>query len=549
MWQNINNDSSYAEIIKQILDKMEMKYIEDEKDENVFFNIPINTENINTLLLHLIVDKDGRLSARCRMATNIPKEKEFGVLRIINSINERYKLLKVYLDDDMDVMFQYDAHLLQSTYETYENEVVKILMMIRICANENANIYKAIWGSDSDIEREDIIEDNLKETVDEKDAETWDEDPSDDGRKKRKRIMPFMVVIIAVIITIALALYSEYSPIGTDGTIPRTDSEEFITMSYNGPERVDAAKNSVTENAGESEDTQIKSDRENVYVDEMKADTVLSQEDKKYHGIVNITAPPGYKQGENARIDFYDMNRIKLFSDDVDGFPNEYNVDGVSYNGIVVTVKYEISGQSQTVSKKILLDESKDYGSGRELKKDAYPQINDFFKKYFAMRVKGDTDEIADIHRGLKKEDKISIAVKADHIEEYRDISCYTVEGLEDDSYAVMVSYELKLKDVDTAVPGLYSFYIKKDDGGEWYIQDYGAMSDEEREFCESISYKTGVVKLKNRIDKEYEERLKEDSDLAYAIDVIEMYCYLAVEDFHEGSYDHSDVIEYGEFV
>ena len=43
----------------------------------------------------------------------------------------------------------------------------------------------------------------------------------------------------------------------------------------------------------------------------------------------------------------------------------------------------------------------------------------------------------------------------ADYIEEYRNVEVYTKPGLDENTYVVFASYDLKFKDVETPAPGL----------------------------------------------------------------------------------------------
>ena len=51
-------------------------------------------------------------------------------------------------------------------------------------------------------------------------------------------------------------------------------------------------------------------------------------------------------------------------------------------------------------------------------------------------------------------------------------ITCYTKTGADDSSFIVIVAFDLKYKNVDTAAPGLDCFYVKTNEQGKYYIDN-----------------------------------------------------------------------------
>ena len=59
----------------------------------------------------------------------------------------------------------------------------------------------------------------------------------------------------------------------------------------------------------------------------------------------------------------------------------------------------------------------------------------------------------------------------SERVEKYKNIKCYTKEGLDKDSYIVSVTMDMKFPKIKTTIPSLETFYVRTDDKGNLYIQ------------------------------------------------------------------------------
>ena len=104
------------------------------------------------------------------------------------------------------------------------------------------------------------------------------------------------------------------------------------------------------------------------------------------------------------------------------------------------------------------------------LETDAYPGVNALVEKYFQGLSSGDTAMVAETVDVLTDEEKQVIERKKDYIEAYNNVVCHTKKGLEENSYVVFASYEMKISNIETAAPGIMALYVCKNDEGAYYI-------------------------------------------------------------------------------
>ncbi len=90
-------------------------------------------------------------------------------------------------------------------------------------------------------------------------------------------------------------------------------------------------------------------------------------------------------------------------------------------------------------------EENKDYV------KDAYPQINELVSNYYTAYANGDLDSLTALTENMSETEKSYITVFSEQVDQYENISCYTKAGLDNASYIVSVSLEMKFKDIETS--------------------------------------------------------------------------------------------------
>lgn len=179
--------------------------------------------------------------------------------------------------------------------------------------------------------------------------------------------------------------------------------------------------------------------------------------------------------------------------------------------------------------------------------KDAYPQINELFDKYYKAYANGNTKKLAKLAEPMSDVEKSYISKLSEYVKKYKNMSCYTKKGLDDNSFIVSVSLEIKFKNIKTTAPGLETFYVRKRDDGSYYIDNlYGQFNSKMNEIVgqnensegeavasagsfeadenvsaliEEFNQQEDVVALQTEIQQKYEAALASDEDLKTLIE------------------------------
>ncbi len=199
--------------------------------------------------------------------------------------------------------------------------------------------------------------------------------------------------------------------------------------------------------------------------------------------------------------------------------------------GICITVT---SSNRKTVEEPIVPDTEKveqDYVISDEvMQKDAIPEVNDLMRKYYDAAAAGDVATIESIKSSVDEKEKIIIEKKAEYIDNYPTVTCYTKSGPVADSYMVFAYYEVKLSDYEKTVPGLNAWYVCKRDNGEFYIND-DEQDEKLANYCKVISVQDDVVDLNNTVNVKFNEAVAEDEELAAFLDLLPNLLSSAVGD------------------
>lgn len=160
-----------------------------------------------------------------------------------------------------------------------------------------------------------------------------------------------------------------------------------------------------------------------------------------------------------------------------------------------------------------------------EYQVDAVPEVNDLIQNYYTAYASGKTKQVRKYAAPLTKNERSFIKLFSENVEEYRNLKCYTKKGMTDGSYLVSVYLEIKFKDVDTLAPGLDFFYVETNDAGKLIINNrysqFNLLNKEKKldeniqALIESFEQEADVVKLRQEVQKKYEDALASDEKLA----------------------------------
>ena len=156
---------------------------------------------------------------------------------------------------------------------------------------------------------------------------------------------------------------------------------------------------------------------------------------------------------------------------------------------------------------------------------NAFPEVNELINKYYTAYAQGDTKALSKLLKPLSDMQKSYITTFSEYVEEYQNISCYTKQGPEDNSYIVSVYADMKFKDVETTAPGMETFYVRtKKKKGTLYIDNAYTLYNEEMKeydvdeevssFLDIFNQHEDVVALQTSVWEKYESALASDENL-----------------------------------
>lgn len=148
------------------------------------------------------------------------------------------------------------------------------------------------------------------------------------------------------------------------------------------------------------------------------------------------------------------------------------------------------------------------------LVKDAYPEVNKASEGYLDAIANNNLPYLKEHLFEISTNEIDNITVKSNYIDYYDNITCYTQEGYEDDSYYVYVTYDLHIVGFGEGVPSIIGFYYAKDSTGVYRIFKQDSMSSDVVENFYIAYMQQDVQNLYNQISLSYNETLESDGKL-----------------------------------
>ena len=159
---------------------------------------------------------------------------------------------------------------------------------------------------------------------------------------------------------------------------------------------------------------------------------------------------------------------------------------------------------------------------------DANENINALITQYYTAYAAGDVTTLSSIATPISANEQSYIGLFSQYVDEYQNIKCYTKTGLDENSYLVSVSMEIKFTGVDTTAPGLDFFYVRTNDDGSLYIDNLYSqynLANQENALDTSIQNLIGqfesesdVMALQSEVQTRYDEALAADENLTNMI-------------------------------
>lgn len=147
------------------------------------------------------------------------------------------------------------------------------------------------------------------------------------------------------------------------------------------------------------------------------------------------------------------------------------------------------------------------------LEQDAHEEVNSFFQRYYEAIGYGDVETYASMRSYTDDEERVRIQKKANYIDYYQNLSCYTKPGPVENSYLVYVYYEVKFRGIHTPAPGLNTFFLCTDDAGELYVFS-DKLDRNVKDYMRTVTTQQDVKDLFYRVKVTYDDTVASDKEL-----------------------------------
>mgnify|MGYP006072010607 FL=1 len=146
------------------------------------------------------------------------------------------------------------------------------------------------------------------------------------------------------------------------------------------------------------------------------------------------------------------------------------------------------------------------------LEENAYPEVNTLIESFYDAWGQKNVDAMRELTDNFSSTDEAKV-VNATYIESYDNIQVYTKKGLDDNSYVVFATYDLKFQGIDTPAPGLSELYVMKDESNNWLI--HNDESDQEVQECiEKTRQEDDVQELISQVEENYNQTVESNEEL-----------------------------------
>lgn len=149
----------------------------------------------------------------------------------------------------------------------------------------------------------------------------------------------------------------------------------------------------------------------------------------------------------------------------------------------------------------------------QEFEKDSIQKINSLIEGYLDAQVKCDLEKLSLYVNDINYYSFAELKKKLTYVEYFDNISCYSIEGYEEDTYVVYVYREYKLENIDTLIPSVVLNYVTKNDSGE-YVVYTGDVPKETNDFIMATEENPSVLDLIDLVNNKIEQIKSEDKDV-----------------------------------
>ena len=148
-----------------------------------------------------------------------------------------------------------------------------------------------------------------------------------------------------------------------------------------------------------------------------------------------------------------------------------------------------------------------------KLETNAVLPVNQLIERYYEAKKSCDATALMSLIYPSMVIDEDELKLEAELVEDYQNVVCYTLPGLDKDSYVVWVEFEYKFRGIDKEAPALNRMYVVKSTETDEY-QIYASPDEKMLEHMEKLSKNEDVKELSEKIEKRLNRALEADESL-----------------------------------
>ncbi len=138
-------------------------------------------------------------------------------------------------------------------------------------------------------------------------------------------------------------------------------------------------------------------------------------------------------------------------------------------------------------------------------------EITKLMKKYY--NTSGKIGKNIFLTTSQAKKEAADIKEKRNVIEKYKNIIVYIKPGLQADTYAVFTTYDMKVYNIDTLIPGMSLLYITKNENGDFRVNT-DTQDEELSSYLTGLTQEEDIKALIDQVNSALKKATAKDSSL-----------------------------------
>lgn len=153
--KNITEKVNYGKFVEDAFENNGWHFNVRKIEDRTIFALPMSAKNCPGLNVKFEVSANGDSKIRCYLAEGTPKSKRNELLKVINSLNNKYRYVTVSLDSDGDILAAYDFTIFGTDENVVDKQVgTMVVLLSDIMDKCIPPIMKVVWSASEDEEDE-----------------------------------------------------------------------------------------------------------------------------------------------------------------------------------------------------------------------------------------------------------------------------------------------------------------------------------------------------------------------------------------------------------